>query len=187
MKAARLYEYNKPLVLEEVPVPDIQPDEVLVSIKACGMCRSDVLLVDGFFTTYADIPRPITPGHEITGIIDRVGSLVPKSAIKEGDHVVVAPGWGDGTLPALPCWQYPDLRQCALAGLLRIWRIRRDSSQFPPYVIKVDKRLKFEEMAPLTDAGTDPIPRHQKLRNAGVLGPTGLSASLALAVSVLMR
>ncbi len=39
------------------------------------MCRSDVLLVDDFFNSYADIPRPITPGHEITGVIDKVGGL----------------------------------------------------------------------------------------------------------------
>ena len=49
MKAARLHEYGKPLVLEDIPVPDIQPDEILVQVKACGMCRSDVQLIDGYF------------------------------------------------------------------------------------------------------------------------------------------
>src|SRR5215813_13130115 len=97
MKAARMHEYGKPLVLEEVPVPNIQPDEILVNVKACGMCRSDVLLVDGFFRQYADIPTPITPGHEITGVVDKIGGGVHKSVgFQEGDHVVVAPGWGDG-------------------------------------------------------------------------------------------
>ena len=42
MKAARIREYNERLVLEDVPVPDVQPDEVLVQVQACGMCRSDV-------------------------------------------------------------------------------------------------------------------------------------------------
>src|SRR5215469_8151374 len=73
MKAARLHEYGKPLVLEDIPVPVIQPDEILVNVKACGMCRSDVQLVDGYFRKYADIPTPITLGHEITGIA-HVGS-----------------------------------------------------------------------------------------------------------------
>jgi len=59
MKAARLHEYGKPLVLEDIPVPDIQPDEILVKVSACGMCRSDVQLVDGYFRPYADIPPPI--------------------------------------------------------------------------------------------------------------------------------
>src|SRR5262249_3858112 len=98
MKAARMHEYGKALVLEDVPVPDIQPDEVLVQVRACGMCRSDVQLVDGYFRKYADIPTPITPGHEITGVVHKFGGLVPKSVgYQEGDHVVVAPGWGDGT------------------------------------------------------------------------------------------
>ena len=41
MKAASLHEYGKPLVLEDVPVPDIQPDEILVQVKAGGMCGSE--------------------------------------------------------------------------------------------------------------------------------------------------
>src|SRR5262245_65778810 len=98
MKAARIHEYGKPLVLEDVPVPDIQPDEILVNVKACGMCRSDVLLVDQFFQGYGDIMPPVTPGHEITGVVSKIGGAVPKMAgFEEGDHVVVAPGWGDGT------------------------------------------------------------------------------------------
>jgi len=93
MKAARMQEYGKPLVLEDIPVPDITPDEILVKVAACGMCRSDVQLIDGYFRPYADIPTPITPGHEITGVIHRMGDLVRRAAgIAEGDHVVVAPG-----------------------------------------------------------------------------------------------
>jgi alcohol dehydrogenase, propanol-preferring len=95
MKAARMHEYGKAPILEDIPVPDIQPDEILVNVKACGMCRSDVQLIDGYFRKYADIPTPITLGHEITGVVSQIGSIVPKaSEFKEGDHVVVAPGWG---------------------------------------------------------------------------------------------
>ena len=98
MKAVRMHEYGKAVILEDIPVPDIQPDEILVNVKACGMCRSDVQLIDGYFRKYADIPTPITMGHEITGVVSKIGSIVPKaSGFKEGDHVVVAPGWGDGT------------------------------------------------------------------------------------------
>ena len=41
MKAARMHEYGKAPILEDIPVPDIEPDEILVNVKACGMCRSD--------------------------------------------------------------------------------------------------------------------------------------------------
>ncbi|MGO8308633.1 alcohol dehydrogenase catalytic domain-containing protein, partial [Rhizobium ruizarguesonis] len=73
MKAARILEYKKALVLEDIPVPDIQPDEVLVKVAACGMCRSDVLLIDGCFQGYGDIPPPVIPGHEMTGTIEKIG------------------------------------------------------------------------------------------------------------------
>src|SRR5262245_61138867 len=80
MRAARMHEYGKPPVLEDVPVPESRPDEILVNVKACGMCRSDVQLVDGYFRKYADIPTPITLGHEITGIVHKIGGVVPKEA-----------------------------------------------------------------------------------------------------------
>ena len=71
--------------------------EILVTITACGMCRSDVQLVDGYFRKYADIPTPITLGHEITGVVHKLGSIVSKSSgFREGDHVVVVAGWPDG-------------------------------------------------------------------------------------------
>src|SRR6516165_7883883 len=170
MKAARMHEYGKTLVLEDVPVPDIKPDEVLVQVGACGMCRSDVQLIDGYFRKYADIPTPITPGHEITGVVHKLGGLVPKSVgYQEGDHVVVAPGWGDGTC-----------RHCQIGNTHICPNVRWPGfgpyggfAEFIPvparYLIKVDKRLKFEELAPLTDAGVTPYRGIKKLRDAGAL------------------
>ena len=172
MKAARMHEYGKALVLEDVPVPDIQPDEILVQVKAGGMCRSDVQLVDGYFRPYADIPTPITPGHEITGVVHKIGEGAHKSAgFQEGDHVVVAPGWGDGTC-----------RHCLVGNTHICPNVRWPGfgpyggfAEFLPvparYLIKVDRRLKFEELAPLTDAGMTPYRGIKKLRDAGALGP----------------
>lgn len=177
MKAARIHEYNKPFVLEDIPVPGIQPDEILVNVKACGMCASDVQLVDGYFRPYADIPPPITVGHEIVGVVHKIGSTVPKSAgFEEGDHVVVVPGWGDGTC-----------RHCQVGNTQICPNVRWPGfgeyggfAEFIPvparYLIKVDKRLKFEELAPLTDAGVTPYRGIKKLRDAGALGPNRLVA-----------
>ena len=126
MKAARLHEYGKPLVLEDIPIPDIQPDEILVQVKACGMCRSDVQLIDGYFRPYADIRPPITLGHEITGVVGKIGSIVPKAVrFKEGDHVVVAPGWGGGVCRHCQIGNTHICPKCALAGLRAGRRIRR--------------------------------------------------------------
>src|SRR5215475_13151848 len=172
MKAARIHEYNKPVVLEDIPIPDVQPDEILVSVKACGMCRSDVQLVDGYFRRYADIPPPITIGHEIVGIVHKIGSTVPKAAgFKEGDHVVVVPGWGDGT--CRHC-QVGDSQICPNVRWPGFGEVG-GFAEFVPvparYLIKVDERLKFEELAPLTDAGVTPYRGIKKLRDAGALGP----------------
>lgn len=81
MKALILKEYNS-LVYEDVPQPQIGPDEVLVRVKACGICGSDVHGVDG--STGRRIP-PIIMGHEASGVIVDVGSDV--SGWQIGDRV----------------------------------------------------------------------------------------------------
>jgi alcohol dehydrogenase, propanol-preferring len=175
MKAARMHEYGQPLVLEDIPVPEIRPDEILVEVKACGMCRSDVQLIDGYFRKYADIPTPITLGHEITGVISKIGDIVPEVAgFSVGDHVVVAPGWGDGIC-----------RHCQVGNTHICPNVRWPGfgpvggfAEFIPvparYLIKVDERLSFETLAPLTDAGLTPYRGIKKLRDAGAMGPDRL-------------
>jgi L-iditol 2-dehydrogenase len=81
MKALMLREY-KQLELIDVPVPVPAPDEVLVRVKACGICGSDVHGYDG--SSGRRIP-PIVMGHEAAGVVAAVGSKV--SGIREGDHV----------------------------------------------------------------------------------------------------
>ncbi|NII54308.1 NAD(P)-dependent alcohol dehydrogenase [Luteibacter sp. SG786] len=172
MKAARMHEYGKPLVLEDIPIPDIAEDEVLVQVKACGMCRSDVQLIDGYFRPYGDLKPPLTLGHEITGVIAKMGSLVPKGAgIVEGDHVVVAPGWGDGI--CRHC-QVGDTQICPNVRWPGFGPVGGFAEYIPVpvrYVIKVGKQLAFAELAPLTDAGLTTYRGIRKLRDAGALGP----------------
>ena len=49
MLAARMQGYKQPLVLEEVNIPQISSDQVLVRVGGAGMCRSDVQLINGYF------------------------------------------------------------------------------------------------------------------------------------------
>ena len=81
MKALILREYNH-LEYEEVPVPQIAPDEVLVQVQACGICGSDVHGLDG--STGRRIP-PLIMGHEAAGVISEVGSSV--NGWRAGDRV----------------------------------------------------------------------------------------------------
>lgn len=87
MRAARFSADRKSLFLADVEVPEPGPLEVLVKIEACGICLSDVHLVDG---SIPPIVPEVTPGHEPSGIVARVGDLVP--GWREGDRAVLAGG-----------------------------------------------------------------------------------------------
>ncbi|QJE97779.1 zinc-binding dehydrogenase [Luteolibacter luteus] len=172
MLAARMHEFHKPLVLEDVPEPDVKADEILVKVTAAGMCRTDVQLLDGYFSNYAHATFPLTPGHEIAGLVQKVGTLVPESSgFQEGDQVVVVGGWGDGT--CRHC-QEGNTQICS-HGRWPGFGPYGGYSEYVPvpyrYLIKVDKSLKAEELAPLTDAGLTPYRGIKKLRDAGALGP----------------
>ena len=93
MKALVLTEYNK-FEIQEVPTPEIQPDEVLVKVKAVGICGSDVHGMDG--STGRRIP-PIIMGHEASGIIEKTGSSV--TGWQVGDRVTF-----DSTIYRLDDW-----------------------------------------------------------------------------------
>jgi L-iditol 2-dehydrogenase len=74
MKALVLEEYNK-LIYKEMPDPQVGPDDVLIQVKAVGICGSDVHGMDG--STGRRIP-PLIMGHEAAGVISEVGSNVKK-------------------------------------------------------------------------------------------------------------
>ncbi len=86
MKAAVCETFGKPLVLKDVPEPSVGPDEVLIRMKGCGVCHSDLNLVDGDWKDWGT-PLPIIPGHEVTGVIEKVGDGV--TTLKTGDPVGV--------------------------------------------------------------------------------------------------
>jgi len=83
MKAQVLHEIqpieNRPLHYESVPDPVPSPSDVLIKIKACGACRSNLHMIEGEFQRIG-LPAklPIIPGHEIAGIVEEVGRDVKK-------------------------------------------------------------------------------------------------------------
>ncbi len=154
--------------------PDIQPDEILVQVKACGMCRSDAQLIDGYFRPFADIPTPITIGHEISGVVSKIGLNVPKKAGFAGGRCRRRrAGLGRWRLPPLPRGQHAYLRERPLAGLRPLRRIRRVHPVPARYLVKADKRLSFEQIAPLTDAGLTPYRGIRSCAMPARLGRTG--------------
>src|SRR3954462_11377237 len=83
MKALVLKEY-KNFSYEDVPAPVPNPDEVLIGVKACGICGSDVHGMDG--STGRRRP-PIIMGHEAAGVVEGVGSKV--EGWQRGDRVTL--------------------------------------------------------------------------------------------------
>jgi S-(hydroxymethyl)glutathione dehydrogenase/alcohol dehydrogenase len=93
MKVAVAYEAELPLVLEDLPQPEVGPRDVLVRLTASGICHTDLNVIAG----RSALPLPIVPGHEGCGIVEEVGKDVRR--VRVGDRVLasVSPACG-------ACW-----------------------------------------------------------------------------------
>ncbi len=69
---------QKPLRLEDVPIPEPGPGQIRIKVTACGVCHTDLHTVEG------DLPLPklpLIPGHEVVGVVDKLGEGVTKFAL----------------------------------------------------------------------------------------------------------
>lgn len=90
--------HNPRVLIEEIPVPEIRPKEVLVRLKACGICGSDMHLYEsdqeGYMLYPGLVKTPVVFGHELAGEVEKVGSGV--SNLKPGDMVTCEEMWWCG-------------------------------------------------------------------------------------------
>jgi len=93
MKAAILKPDQRQLTITDVELPQPAPHQVVIQVKACGVCGSDLHLIR--HGTMKPAFYPIIPGHEVSGIVERLGEDCTNFAI--GDRVVVAPGTSCGS------------------------------------------------------------------------------------------
>jgi len=107
MRAQRFYADTKKIAVEDVPIPEPGPGEVLVKVAFCGICHSDLSLINGTFPAMLPV---VTQGHEASGTIAKLGADVTGWA--EGDRVVVAAG--------RPCTQCANCRRGDVANCLAI-------------------------------------------------------------------
>jgi len=82
MRALRLVRPGQPIELHDVPVPDVGPRDVLVRVHAAGICHSDAHYRAGRSPAH---PLPLVLGHEVAGIVERVGDAV--TLVRPGDRV----------------------------------------------------------------------------------------------------
>ena len=94
MMRAQVIEAPGKMVLKQVPVPEISPDEVLIKVSMCGICGTDWKIYKG---EYASEFLPMISGHEFWGVIEEVGSNA--RGLKKGDRVAV-----DICLPCGTCY-----------------------------------------------------------------------------------
>ncbi len=152
MRAMVVEHPGRPLAARDLPVPEPGPDDVLVRVLACGVCRTDLHVADG---DLAHPGRPVVPGHEIVGEVVRCGARVTR--FTAGDLAGVAwLGWACGAC-----------RFCAtgrenLCERARFTGWQRDGG-YAEYAV-ADARFAF----PLP-AGTDPVAT-APLLCAGLIG-----------------
>jgi D-arabinose 1-dehydrogenase-like Zn-dependent alcohol dehydrogenase len=152
MRAERFYADTKTIAVEDIPIPEPGPGEVLVKVACCGICHSDLSLINGTFPPQ----RPVlTQGHEASGTIATLGPGV--TGWDEGDRVIVAAGW--------PCTTCPNCRRGDIANCQRIQLMAfAYDGGWAEYTVaqavgltRVPDNVSLEQAAILADAASTPF------------------------------
>ena len=107
MKAARIVKPNESLEVQQLETPKPRGSQVLIRVESSGVCHSDIHLWEGGYegpggqllkTTERGVKYPLTPGHEIAGIVDTLGEEA--EGFTKKDKVLVYPWIGEGLCPA---------------------------------------------------------------------------------------
>jgi propanol-preferring alcohol dehydrogenase len=107
MKAARIVKLNEKLEIQQLETPKPKGSQVLVKVQSSGVCHSDIHLWEGYYegiggqplkTTDRGVNYPLTPGHEVAGIVDALGEQA--EGFSKDDKVLVYPWIGEGLCPA---------------------------------------------------------------------------------------
>jgi alcohol dehydrogenase, propanol-preferring len=149
MQAMVLKKLRAPLVLTELPDRQPGPGQVRIRVAACGVCRTDLHVVDG------ELPNPkvpIIPGHEIVGRIDAIGAKV--EALQLGDRVGVP--WLGHTCDSCPyCLRHQE-NLCdhpLFTGFSRDGGFATTTIADARYTFPLGERGSDVELAPLLCAG----------------------------------
>jgi D-arabinose 1-dehydrogenase-like Zn-dependent alcohol dehydrogenase len=148
------------IVDREIPRPG--PRQVRIKVQACGICHSDVLTKDGLFP---GIQFPRTPGHEVVGLIDKLGADVPEW--KDGQRVGV--GWHgghDNTCPSCRRGDFINCRNQTFPGISYDGGYQEYMVAPVEALAAIPQSLTAAEAAPLMCAG---LTTFNALRHSGVM------------------
>src|SRR5215475_14852668 len=108
MKASRIIKPNEPLQLQQLKTPKPKGSQVLVKVESSGVCHSDIHLWEGGYegaegkflkATDRGVEYPLTPGHEVAGVVDMLGDEA-EGRYSKNEKVFVYPWVGEGLCPA---------------------------------------------------------------------------------------
>lgn len=156
MRAAVSYEVGAPLIVQDLPLPSVGPNDVLVRVAASGICHTDVAAIEGLTPT----SFPFVPGHEGCGVVEEVGREVRR--VRVGNRVLasVSPACGScwwcingmsnmcdigTTVRTAPRWTVPDGRSAVAlcgCGTFSEAMVVNEAS-----VVPVETQLADEELA----------------------------------------
>src|SRR5580658_839722 len=165
MKAAVLHEFKTRLSLEDVPRPEPGADEVLIEVKVCGVCHSDLHVADGDWTQLAGIvKKPLILGHEIVGRVVERGAAVQN--IDVGDRVGVP--WVQWTCGKCEFCREGNENLCVrqrITGVMVDGGYAEYAKAPASHVVKIPETLRSEQAAPLLCAG---VTVHRALKHSKI-------------------
>ena len=180
MRAMVLDRPGTPLVLRERPVPQPGRGEILVEIAACGVCRTDLHVVDG------DLPRPklpIVPGHEIVGRVAAIGEGITGFSL--GERVGVP--WLGATCGVCPYCRSGRENLCdnpLFTGYTRDGGYATHTLADARFSFPLDENLDAAEAAPLLCAGLIGWRSYRMAGEGETLGLYGFGAAAHILAQV---
>ncbi len=180
MRAMVLEAPGRSLVARRLPVPDITPGQVLLKVHACGLCRTDLHVVDG------ELPEPalpLVPGHQVVGRVVAVGSAV--SGLAVGDRVGVP--WLGGSCGGCRFCRLEQENLCDRAvytgyqvngGFAEYCRANAD------YCFPLPDGFSDRQVAPLLCAGLIGYRAYRWAMDADVVGLYGFGAAAHILIQL---
>lgn len=179
MRAMQLDRPGAPLRLVERPMPEAGPHQLRIAISACGVCRTDLHIVDG------DIhgPLPVIPGHEIVGRVEQIGSAVTGFSL--GERVGV-PWLGHtcGTCPFCRAGQENLCDDPLFTGFTRDGGFASHCLADARYCFALPDAFDDVHAAPLLCAGLIGYRAYRMAGDARVIGLYGFGAAAHILVQI---
>jgi D-arabinose 1-dehydrogenase-like Zn-dependent alcohol dehydrogenase len=162
MRAAQVTAAGAGLRIVDLEIPSPGPGQVRIKVRACGVCHSDAIIVEG---RRPGIPYPRVPGHEVAGVVDALGTGVTEWQISQR----VGVGWHgghDGTCPECRRGDFQLCRNEKNPGLSYDGGYQEYMLAPVEALVSIPDSLSDVDAAPLVCAGSN---TYNALRHAGAL------------------